>query len=313
MPSNQRKRVKQTAKTETVSRVGSVANAAGNNEVPPPSRSETLRRLYVSLLRSRRVQENVRNASGLAGSGFELRLGHEAVVAGATAELTAADSIVACANNFAAQIARGAPLNRLLAAVADGALKSWGFAPVMPEDPFHAGVGIALAHKLEQKRNVVVAFCAQPNPTVVEQREALKFAASHRLPIVFVIESEPERATDGHAPYLKAVSFTVRHTDIPGIVVDGSDVVAVWRVAHEAVHRARYGSGPTFIDCRTDPAHDPLAHMERYLRKRDEWDDAWRGQVELDIKREIENAIAMRSRSETAPALSGQPRTTSPA
>ena len=54
----------------------------------------------------------------------------------------------------------------------------------------------------------------------------------------------------------------------PGIIVDGQDVVAVWRVAQESIHRARNGAGPTLIDCRMDSKRDPLAHMEHYMRKR---------------------------------------------
>ena len=45
-----------------------------------------------------------------------------------------------------------------------------------------------------------------------------------------------------------------RDYGFPGIIVDGSDVVAVWRVAQESIHRARNGAGPTLIDCRMESA-----------------------------------------------------------
>ncbi len=55
----------------------------------------------------------------------------------------------------------------------------------------------------------------------------------------------------------------------PGVAEDGNDVVAVWRVAQESIHRARNGSGTMLIDlCRAELTDDPLAHMEHYLRKR---------------------------------------------
>ena len=79
----------------------------------------------------------------------------------------------------------------------------------------------------------------------------------------------------------------------PGIIVDGQDVVAVWRVAQESIHRARQGSGPTLIDCRTDSKRDPLAYMEHYMRKRNVWDDGWKKDTEQGIQAEIEKATAL--------------------
>jgi TPP-dependent pyruvate/acetoin dehydrogenase alpha subunit len=72
------------------------------------------------------------------------------------------------------------------------------------------------------------------------------------------------------------------------VIVDGQDVVAVWRVAQESVYRARNGGGATLIDCRMDAARDPLAHMEHYLRKRSLWDQAWREKAEAEITAEVE-------------------------
>ncbi len=256
--------------------------ASGKNEAPPPSRTETLHRLYVSLLRSRRLQEFAQASSSWA-SAYELMIGHEAVFVGATAELGAADTIMASRRNPAALIARGARPAELFSPRPTNS--SHSSAPLIPEDPFHAGVGIALAHKLEKKGNVVVAFCDQRNVSLDAWRDALKFAAAQRLPIVFVIESALEAENTRH---LEEVSFTVRDVDMPGITVDGNDVVAVWRVAHEAIHRARYGSGPTFIDCRSDGTSDPLAHMQRYLEKRHEWDDGWSRQLEREIKQDLQ-------------------------
>jgi pyruvate dehydrogenase E1 component alpha subunit len=91
-----------------------------------------------------------------------------------------------------------------------------------------------------------------------------------------------------YAPLLKAVSLLTRSGGFPGVIVDGQDVVAVWRVAQESVHRARNGGGPTLIDCRMDAARDPLAHMEHYLRKRNLWDEAWREKAEAEITAEVE-------------------------
>ena len=162
----------------------------------------------------------------------------------------------------------------------------------MPQDPFNLATGIALAHKLTKQRHVVVAFCPEESPALENWHEALKLAGVHKLPILYVIKNgvADQQSSSEHAPHLEAFSFMARDYGYPGIIVDGQDVVAVWRVAQESIHRARNGSGPTLIDCRTDAGRDPLAHMEHYMRKRNVWDDGWKKQTEAQIKIEIEKA-----------------------
>ena len=265
---------------------------ATNNGDHAASAAEKLRHLYASLLRCRMIQEQLRTLrGGNDGSNkYDLAIGREAVTVGATADLGAGDTVAASPRNAAALVAREMPFTALLSGSPEGT--TCCHARAVPDDPFHAGVGIALAHKLEQKHNVAVAFCAEQQPRLERWHDALKFAAGHKLPIVFVIENgiSGERA-DAPAPHLEPVSFMTRDYGFPGILVDGCDVVAVWRVTQEAIHRARIGSGATLIDCRTDPARDPLAHMEHYLRQREAWDDGWRSRVEAEIRSAIDSAF----------------------
>jgi TPP-dependent pyruvate/acetoin dehydrogenase alpha subunit len=255
-----------------------------------PSSQDTLRGLYTALLRGRMVQERARE---LSGSNYEIALGHEAVIVAPTAELTAEDTIAASPTNLAALVARGLALERLLAPTDCVTPNSITHASV-PEDPFVAGTGIALAHKLAKRQRVVVAFCSQERPALETWNETLKFAGEHKLPILFVIKNgvADQESSSEHAPHLEAFSFMTRDYGYPGIIVDGQDVVAVWRVAQESIHRARNGSGPTLIDCRTDSKRDPLAYMEHYMRKRDVWDDGWKNETERVIKADIEKAMA---------------------
>ena len=253
---------------------------ASHDEVDSTSRADILRRLYATLLRCRRGQECLQRLSPSA-PGFDIALGLEAVTVGAIAELTSTDTIAAGSRNVAALLAKGATISQLLAVNGAGPRSAYWAAPFVPEDPFHAGVGMALAHRLEQKRGVVVALCAQQRRSLNAWHGAIKFAVKHRLPIIFVIENDAIHSTA--LLHLHPLSFVVRNHDFPGIIVDGSDTVAVWRVSQESIHRARSGLGPTLIDCRTDPTRDPLVHMERYLRKRKLWDDAWRQNLESEI------------------------------
>ena len=97
----------------------------------------------------------------------------------------------------------------------------------------------------------------------------------------------------------------------PGITVDGNDIVAVWRVTQESIHRARTGAGPTLIECRTWRWHaetdssngetrskptnrwqnDPLLHMEHYMKKRSLWKPSWKDQLATRYSQALSRAI----------------------
>lgn len=255
-----------------------------------PSNGETLRKLYAALLRCRLVQERARLFDSTE---YEISLGHEAVTVGTTADLGAEDTIAASGRNLAALVARGLPLTTLLKELdSAGGFVGSITRPSLPEDPFNVGTGIALAHKLQKKQNVVVAFCEKEIVSLDPWHEALKFAGVHKLPMLYVVKSAaPNEQLSGDQPaYLEQFSFMARDYGFPGIVVDGRDVVAVWRVAQESIHRARNGAGPTLIDCRTESARDPLEHMEHYMRKRNVWDREWKDKTEAGIAGEIQKA-----------------------
>ncbi len=264
---------------------------AVNTNGSSPSSADTMRHLYASLLRCRLTQERARQAK--VGD-YEFAIGDEALIVGPTAELHAEDTIAATARNLAALVARGLPLASLVKAQTNGMPQQAMLSPTLPEDPFNLATGIALAHKLAKKQHVVVAFCPEESPALETWNEALKFAGVHKLPVIYVIKNgvADQRSSNEHAPHLEVFSFMARDYGYPGIIVDGQDVVAVWRAAHESIHRARNGSGPTLIDCRTDSKRDPLAHLEHYMRKRNLWDDSWRKQTEARIKAEFGKATS---------------------
>ena len=266
----------------------SVTKTAARNGSTPSSQG-TLRRLYTSLLRCRLVQEE---AQRLSLRNYHIAIGHEAIAVAPTAELTAEDTITAADRNLAALVTRGVPMDVLLSDATDCTPKHAVTRASLPQDPFTLATGVALAHKLGKQSRVVVAFCADERPALETWHEELKFAGVHKLPVIYVIKNgvADQKSSSDHAPHLEAFSFMARDYGYPGIIVDGQDVVAVWRAAHESIHRARNGSGPTLIDCRTDSGHDPLAYLEHYMRKRDVWEDDWKNEVEAGIREEIEKA-----------------------
>jgi TPP-dependent pyruvate/acetoin dehydrogenase alpha subunit len=265
-----------------------------------PSNQDVLRQLYASMLKCRMLAERAQRLSGKGthGDDYDFDIGQEAVVVGATVELDSQDTMLVSARNFAAYVARGVSLSAVLSGAATG---NGSEAVVVTEpspgqmagfDAFNLGTGLALVHKLEKKRNVVIAFCSKETPAPDRWHEALKFAGIHKLPILYVKNASAfELAPEKRTPALEGLSFMARDCGFPAIVVDGKDAVAVWRAVHESIHRARNGAGPTLIECETQlsSAGDPLTHMEHYMKKRGVWDDGWRQETANRIEAEAES------------------------
>jgi TPP-dependent pyruvate/acetoin dehydrogenase alpha subunit len=113
--------------------------------------------------------------------------------------------------------------------------------------------GLALAFKLRRTKQVAVAFFGDGASNEGAFHEGLNFAAVQRLPVIFVCENNLYGAS---TPYHQ-VSLVPNVADracaygIPGCVVDGMDVLAVYEAAREAITRARAGGGPTLLECKT--------------------------------------------------------------
>jgi TPP-dependent pyruvate/acetoin dehydrogenase alpha subunit len=265
-----------------------VAQSAPENSLSP-SNGDVLRNLYTSLLRCRMAHEHVRRSSPLGD--LETAMGHEAVLVGTTFDLRAEDTVAASGRDFGAQVSKGRSMERVPAQF-DGrngdAEKTFEATTFLADDPFDFGTGLALVHKLRKKQNVVVAFCPDDAAAINQWHDALKIAGAQKLPILYVIRKGAEEApAKSRKNHLEGFSFMTRDYKFPGIVVDGYDVVAVWRVAQECIHRARNGAGPSLIECRTEFQQDPLAHMEHYLSKRSLWDESWRQRITEEIHAEI--------------------------
>jgi TPP-dependent pyruvate/acetoin dehydrogenase alpha subunit len=277
--------------------------SADNNHGVSPSNLAMLRQIYIAMLKCRMMGERVRDGGMVT---YDLTTGHEAVVIGASIELQPDDTVASSHRNFAAHIVVGTPLKHLLKEIAanssdeSGASilsRRWalpGTAAILLADPFNLGTGLALSHKLERKTKVVVAFWDEHAASLEASQEALKFAGIHKLPIIYVTRSKQsgDLGRRKHSA-LEEFSFMAKDYGFPSILVDGKDVVAVWRAAQESIHRARNGSGPTLIECQTESASftDPLAHMQHYMSRRGAWDDGWKRQVVGQITTEIEDAM----------------------
>jgi 2-oxoisovalerate dehydrogenase E1 component alpha subunit len=172
--------------------------------------------------------------------------------------------------------------------------------------------GIALASRIRGLDQVAMAIMGEGSSNQGDVHEALNFAAIHRLPLVFVVEN------NGYAisvPADKEVSVRdvaqrAAGYGIPGVVVDGTDVLACFAASREAVERARRGDGPSLIEAKVTRltghssddqqskyrsesdlaegrSHDPLPIFRAQLRKAGLLDDV----VEMEIDGEVAVAV----------------------
>jgi acetoin:2,6-dichlorophenolindophenol oxidoreductase subunit alpha len=280
-----------------------------NGSAPPASNHEILRQMYAAMLKCRIMEGRARHENAMVG--YNVTPGHEAVVIGASIDLKPEDTVAASSHNLTALIAMGASLKSWLKETAtndsaesrasviscrcavSGSISTAAFFA----DPFNLATGVALAHKLEKKTNVVVAFWDEDAASLEASQEALKFASVHKLPILYVTRGGTlEEMGNRRHSALEEFSFVAKDYGFPSILVDGNDVVAVWRAAQESVHRARNGAGPTLIECQTEATsfEDPLEHMRHYMTRRGAWDDTWKHQVVAQISAEIEAAAGSR-------------------
>jgi pyruvate dehydrogenase E1 component alpha subunit len=196
-------------------------------------------------------------------------VGQEAVAVGVCATLTARDRVTSTHRGHGHCIAKGADIRRMMAELfgrADGYCKGKGGSMHIAD--FAVGMlgangivggglpiacGAALAAKLEAKGDVTVCFFGDGAAAEGEFHEALNIASVWKLPIVFVCENNQYAANN-------AVAVQHPHVDIadhaapyrmPGVIVDGNDVLSVCSSAGAAVRRAREGEGPTLLECKT--------------------------------------------------------------
>ncbi|MGH2406241.1 MAG: thiamine pyrophosphate-dependent dehydrogenase E1 component subunit alpha [bacterium] len=195
--------------------------------------------------------------------------GHEAITVGATYALGPHDLLAPMHRDLAAYIMRGIPVRRIFAQFLDreGGLTrgrdgnvhmgdlSLGVLPFISHMAASVPVaaGMALACRQRGEDRVVMTFFGDGATSTGTWHEGVNFAAVLGLPVVLVLENNQyafstplERQTAARAFVDKAPGY-----GLPGVAIDGNDVLAVFEAAREAVARARRGEGPTLIECTT--------------------------------------------------------------
>ncbi len=188
------------------------------------------------------------------------------------------------------------------------------------------GVGTALAAKLRKKDYVSVVFFGDGATNRGDFHEALNLAAIWKLPVVFVCENNLY-AISTPASYhvaIKDIADRAAAYGMPGVVVDGNDVLAVYNESQKAYDRARKGEGPTLLECKTyrwrghserDPRDDrpkeeieawkarcPVKHYREYLLSQGIATEEELDALDESVKEEVKDAIKFAEDSPYPPA-----------
>ncbi len=146
--------------------------------------------------------------------------------------------------------------------------------PVATNIPQASGVG--LAAKLRGEDTVVLACFGEGSTSEGDFHEGLNWAGIHKLPVIFFCQNNQYAISVPQNLQMAVENVADRASayGMPGVIVDGNDVLAVYRAAKQAVERARAGEGPTLLEAKT---YRPVPHSS------DDDDRSYRSRQEVEI------------------------------
>jgi pyruvate dehydrogenase E1 component alpha subunit len=311
----------------------SILNEKGelDKELEPDIPEDVLLKLHRFMVLARKFDDQLLNLQRQGRMGtFAPISGQEAAQLGAVSLLRPSDWFVPSFRETGAELWRGRSLESVIlvfAGYAEGALVGKGNGeegeamknmpvsiPVGTQIPHAVGIGWAI--KYRQKDHVAMTFFGDGATSEGDFHEGMNFAGVYQCPVIFVCQNNHwaisfprEKQSRSKTLAQKALAY-----DVPGIQVDGNDVLAVYAAAQEAVDRARSGEGPSMIECVTyrmkmhttadDPKryrkeeevekwkkHDPISRFQKYLKNKELLSDIKIEELENEIQEEIKSAV----------------------
>jgi len=299
-------------------------NGEVDKKLEPKLDAADLKTLYRYMLLARRADERMLNMQrqGRVGT-FPQASGHEAISMGSIFNLKKTDWLVPAYRELAGMLYRGWPLESILlywngyeegARVPDGINDLPMCVPVASQLLHAAGIGMAM--NIRGDKHVALTFFGDGASSEGDCHEALNFASVFQAPVVFIclnnqyaISVPISRQMKNETVAQRAIAY-----GMPGIRVDGNDILSVYVAAQEAIERARRGEGPTLIECLTyrvtphttadDPKRyrseeetqkwakkDPLIRFAKYLDAKGVMTEKDRQKMEEEIDQEIKAAV----------------------
>lgn len=301
----------------------SILNADGEilkEEDLPALSSDELLYLYKTMLYSRTIDEKAlsyqRQGRMLT---YAPNIGQEAAQVGSAYAMEKEDWLVPAFRELGAWLVRGVPLKNIYrywygnewgSYMPDGVRVLPVSVPIASQYQHAAGIG--MANNIKGEKNVVVTYVGDGGTSHGDFHEALNFAAVFKAPVVFIIQNNQyaisvsrKKQTMSKTLAQKAVAY-----GMPGILVDGNDIFAMYSATKEAIDRARNGEGPTLIEAFTyrlgahttsdDPTlyrkeeevqewwqKDPLLRFKKYLLSKniltEEWEEKTKKELEIEV------------------------------
>ena len=281
--------------------------------------------LYASLIKCRSVAQRLTAPNSHSTNGDHPWMRRfEAGAVGLTIDLQPEDAVCSPDHGIVTGFRREPPLEALLHfSKANGSLRQSsiqsksnprgrnGIKPAVHLSHTQAAVGTALANKTRKNGKVAIVFGDARSSA---WSEALQIAAVHALPMIFVSREGASRTPAARKPRAGKAKQPSRLEVpwFPDITVDCNDVVAVYRVANEAISRARLGRGPTLIECRPflldgkatgSPdfngngrhTRNPISNMETYLRGRGLLRAGMRREIVAKFARELDTLLGAKN------------------
>lgn len=295
-----------------------------DKKLEPEIAEDILLQLHRAMVLGRRFDERLLNLQrqGRIGTFAPIK-GQEAAQLGAVANLRPGDWMVPAFRETAAELWRGRSLESIII-YNNGYNEGVDIARDRNDLPISVPVGSQIIHavglgwaaKYRQKEEVAMTFFGDGATSQGDFHEGLNFAAVLQAPVIFVCQNNQwaisvplSKQTRSKTLAQKALSY-----GMPGIQVDGNDILAVCVAAQEAVARARSGGGPTLIECVTyrllmhttadDPKRyrsdeeveqwsrrDPLPRFQKYLMDKGLLSEAEIKTVESEVLDEIQAAV----------------------
>lgn len=291
-----------------------------NEEDLPSLSNDELLYLYKTMLYTRTIDDKAlsyqRQGRMLT---YAPNTGQEAAQIGSAYAMEKEDWLVPAFRELGAWLIKGVPLKNIYlywygnewgSYMPDGVRVLPISVPIASQ--FAHATGIGMANNIKGENNVVVAYVGDGGTSHGDFHEALNFAAVFKAPVVFVIQnnqyaiSVPRKSqTISKTLAQKAIAY-----GMPGIVVDGNDIFAMYSATKEAIDRARNGEGPSLIEAFTyrlgahttsdDPTiyrqdseveewkvKDPLLRFKKYLLSKDILTEEWEENTKKELEKEV--------------------------
>lgn len=295
-----------------------------DKQLEPKIEAAKLKEMYRFMLLARRGDERMLNMQrqGRVGT-FPQSSGHEAISLGSVATITRDDWMVPAYRELAGMLYRGWPLENIIiywngfeegARIPDG-INDLPMCIPLASQLLHA-TGLGMAMNLKKDKKVVLTYFGDGAASEGDFHEALNFASVFGAPVIFICLNNQYAISMPISKQMKSETVAQRAIayGMPGIKVDGNDVLAIYAATKEAVQRAREGGGPSLIECLTyritphttadDPKRyrsdaerekwflqEPLSRFARYLQEKNILPEHERNKMEVDIDAEIKAAV----------------------